>query len=49
MTLGLFPFMGYLAPLIAVNVAHVSGVAALYRRIVPETGKSVKTLFQNII
>ena len=39
MTLGLFPFMGYLAPLIAVNVAHVSGVAVLYRRIVPETRK----------
>ena len=37
MTLGLFPFMGYLAPLIAVNVAHVCGVAALYRGIVPET------------
>jgi O-antigen/teichoic acid export membrane protein len=39
MTLALFPFMGYLAPLIAVNVAHASGVAALYRRIVPETRK----------
>ena len=36
MAIGLFPFMGYLAPLVAVNVAHVSGVAVLYRRIVPK-------------
>lgn len=34
--IGLFPLMGYLAPLVAVNVAHVSGVAVLYRRIVPK-------------
>ena len=46
MLLGLFPFVGYLAPLIAVNVAHVSGVAILYRRIVRSLERNSNLSFQ---
>ncbi len=33
LTLALFPFMGYMAPLLATNTVHVFGVAYFYRKV----------------